>query len=275
MDPTEEQVFDVVRKHLLKSRGVDLSSYSHSFVMRAIRKRVGRSRSLGYTDYIRLLGESETETSELLNALSINVTEFFRDKGAFEAFSEKAIRPLIHTKESLSGGIIRIWSAGCATGQETYTLAICAVEELKKMGDFPRPMVTVMGTDLSIPAINVARTGIFTAEQVKGVPQSLLSSYFVKRGDGYEVVDSIKRTVRFFNGNLLESPHSKFFDAVVCRNVMIYFSRQMHDTVLMHLHGALGIGGYMMLGKTETLLGSPRNNFETVDLENRIFRKTK
>lgn len=275
MDPTEEQVFDVVRKHLLMSRGVDLSSYSRSFVMRAIRKRVGRSRSPGYTDYIRLLRESEAETSELLNALSINVTEFFRDKGAFEAFSEKAIRPLIHTKESLSGGIIRIWSAGCATGQETYTLAICAVEELKKMGDFPKPMVTTLGTDLSIPAINAARTGVFTAEQVKGVPQSLLPSYFVKRGDGYEVADFIKRTVRFFNGNLLEEPHSKFFDAVVCRNVMIYFSRQMHDTVMMHLHGALRVGGYMMLGKTETLLGSPRNYFETVDLENRIFRKTK
>ncbi len=259
-------------RHLFKTRGIDMSGYSESFVMRSLRKRMGRSGSGDFGAYLKLLVHSEEETNELLGALSINVTEFFRDKGAFESFSAKVIKPLLLQKRE-EGGILRIWSAGCASGQEAYTLGICALEELRRLDPERRPMASVVGTDISSKALEKANRAVYSANEVKGVPPKLLAQYFVKKTGHFEASPDLQRIVRFARENLLESPIQKYFDAVVCRNVMIYFSREMHDTVTMHLYEALRRGGYIMLGKTETLIGAPRQSFEVVDLENRILRR--
>lgn len=272
MELTDDQFLTHVKRHLSKARGVDMSGYSESFVMRAIRKRIGRSGAGGTLEYLRLLRSSEEETSELLGALSINVTEFFRDKGAFESFSKLVLRPLVESKVR-TGALLRIWSAGCASGQETYTIAICMAEEIKRHGP-DRPMLFgIVGSDLSIGALAKAKAGFYTREEVKGLPERILSQYFVKRENGYEVSPHLRRGVRFSRENLLDTPTSRFFDAIVCRNVLIYFSRPMHDTVVMNLHEALRPQGYLMLGRTETMMGNPRHLFEVIDQENRILRK--
>lgn len=273
MTSEEEQYFAQVQRHLLRSRGMDLTGYSPSFVMRAIRKRIGRSDSESYAAYVKLLLKSEEETNELLNALSINVTEFFRDKGAFETFQAKAIRPLLQQKVGSPGGILRIWSAGCGTGQETYTLAMCLLEEAKDFGSAPRPIMSVVGTDISKTALAKAKRGFYSAEEVKGVPKRLLAEYFQPQGEGYEVTEVLRRHTRFHAENLLDPPSSKFFDAIVCRNVLIYFSRPSHELVLRNLHDALRAGGYLMLGRTEALIGEMRSRYDVVDHENRILRK--
>jgi chemotaxis protein methyltransferase CheR len=272
MELTEDQFTSQVIRHLFKNRGLDLSGYSQSFVMRSIRKRIGRSGSSDYASYLALLTKSEQETNELLGALSINVTEFFRDRPSFDAFAKMAIRPMLQSKRE-GGGIMRIWSAGCATGQEAYTIAIVVHEEMKKLGAEPRPMVSITGTDISQAALTKAKKGVYTPEEVRSLPEKHLSEYFISRGSAYEASDHLKRGVRFVRENLLDPPVQKFFDVIVCRNVMIYFSRAMHDAVAMHLYGALRKGGYLMLGKTETLMGAPRNGFDVVDLENRILRR--
>jgi len=273
MASEEEQYFAQVQRHLLRSRGMDLSGYSPSFVMRAIRKRIGRSDSESYAAYVKLLLRSEQETNELLNALSINVTEFFRDKGAFEAFQAKAIRPLLQQKTVSPGGILRIWSAGCGTGQETYTLGICLLEELKSIESASPPIVSVVGTDISKAAIAKAKRGIYSADEVKNVPGRFLGEYFRPAGEGYEVSEALRKRTRFHLENLLDPPSSKFFDAIVCRNVLIYFSRPSHELVLRNLHDALRAGGYLMLGRTEALVGEMRSRYDIVDQENRILRK--
>src|SRR5512137_520646 len=253
MEPIEDEFLAQVKRHLFKARGVDLSGYSPSFVMRAIRKRVARADSDSLAAYVKLLLRSDDETNELLGALSINVTEFFRDKGAFETFRAKAIRPLLDYKLSTGGGILRIWSAGCATGQETYTLMMCVAEELKRTGTVGLPLMSVTGTDISRAAIAKAKKGIYTKEEVRGVPEKMLREYFIARENDYEVTDALAKRVRFHLENLLDEPSSKFYDAIVCRNVLIYFSRPMHETVMGHLHDALRIGGYLMIGRTEAL----------------------
>jgi len=267
-----EQFHTQVMKHLFKARGIDISGYSESFVMRAIKKRVGRTCSLDNAGYLKTLIQSEEETNELLGALSINVTEFFRDRGAFEAFEKYAIGPLLESKVQ-DGALLRIWSAGCATGQETYTIAMCLAEEMKRVEPCKRPMASVLGTDISSAALAKAESGIYAREEVRGIPERLLSLYFVRKGVAFEAAPSLTRYVRFARENLLDKPGSKFFDAIVCRNVLIYFSRKMHEVVVQNLYESLRKGGYMMLGRTETLMGSPRNAFEVVDLENRILRK--
>ena len=272
METDDSQVVTEVMRHLFRSRGIDMSGYSPSFVMRSIKRRIGRSGCANHMTYLKLLLHSDEETNELLGALSINVTEFFRDKGAFEAWSAKVLLPLVSSKSG-SGGLLRIWSAGCASGQETYTLSLCVNEALKKCTLGRVPMVTIHGTDISAKALAKAKSGLYTKEEVRGVPDRYLAEYFHKRGNMFEVGESLKKGVRFVRENLLDTPSSKYFDAVVCRNVMIYFSRAMHEQVVMNLYHALSRDGYLMLGKTETLMGAPRDSFEVVDLEHRILRK--
>jgi chemotaxis methyl-accepting protein methylase len=273
MESLEDEFLAQVKRHLFKSRGVDLSGYSQSFVMRAIRKRISRANADSSAAYVKLLMRSEEETSELLGALSINVTEFFRDKGAFETLRAKAIRPLMDNKIATGGGIMRIWSAGCATGQETYTIMMCVAEELKRTGVAGIPLLSVMGTDISRFAIAKAKKGIYTKDEVRGVPEKFLREYFVRNGEDYEVTEALHKRVRFHLENLLDKPGSKFFDAIVCRNVLIYFSRPMHELVMENLHDALRVGGYLMIGRTEALIGQMRSKFDIVDQENRILRK--
>jgi len=273
MELTQEQFLAQVERHLLKARGVDLSGYSPSFVLRAIRKRIGRSGAIDQSDYLRMLLRGEGETNELLNALSINVTEFFRDKGAFESFSAKVIRALLQEKISAGGGILRIWSAGCATGQETYTLAICLDQEMRKLPESRRFIASITGTDISAAALAKAKSGVYERDELKGVPDKYLSEYFVEVPEGAQVVEELRRRVRFSRENLLDRPGARYYDAIVCRNVLIYFSRPTHDVVLRNLHEALRLQGYLMLGRTEALMGAVRSDFEVVDQENRILRK--
>lgn len=272
MDESDAKQLEAVRLHLMRSRGLDISGYSHTFILRSVRKRMGRSGAKDLADYTRLLRSSEEETTQFIGSLSINVTDFFRDKGAFEALSEKVIRPVVRSKAG-TGGIVRIWSAGCATGQELYTLAICLDQELKRAGAGDEILGSVTGGDLSRSALAFARKGVYSSEQVKSLPAHVLQEYFVRTGPDYSVSDALRRRVRFVNENLLEEPKSKFFDIVVCRNVLIYFSRPMHDKVVMNLHQSLRPDGYLMLGRTESLVGSPRKHYELIDAENRIFRK--
>ncbi len=272
MDISEEEFVTFVMRHLFRARGIDLSGYAQSFVMRSIRKRIGRSGATDYSGYLRLLTHSEQETSELLGVLSINVTEFFRDRGAFEGLSSKVLRPLLEQKLR-EGGVLRIWSAGCATGQETYTIAICVAEEIKRLQCLSSPVVGIQGTDISAKAVAKAKSGLYTKAEMKGLNEKHVNHYFQKSGDNYEVCQPLRKGVRFAVENLLEPPSGKFYDAIVCRNVMIYFSRKMHDVVTMHLFESLRGGGYLMLGRTETLMGAPRSSFEVIDLENRILRK--
>jgi chemotaxis methyl-accepting protein methylase len=273
MEPEEEQVYDMVRRHLLKARGFDVSGYSKSFLGRAVRRRVGRSQCQSALEYVALLRRNDDEVNELIAALSVNVTDFFRDAGAFEALTYHVIAPLVAQKIELGWSALRIWSAGCATGQETYTIAICVSEQLRRSRQGKNLVVRVQGTDLSRSALRTASQGTYTEAQVKGVPLPILSSYFTKVDSGYEVSPELKRMVRFSLGNLLDRPSLKFFDLIVCRNVVIYFSRPMHDKLVRNFQAALRPGGYLMLGRTETLMGDPRSLFEVVDHENRIFRR--
>ena len=272
MEISEEQFVSQIMRHLFKTRGLDLTGYTQGFVLRSIKKRLGRTGIYEFDRYLRLLSDSDEETSQLLAALSINVTEFFRDKGAWDSFSANVVKPLIESKSN-GGGILRIWSAGCATGQETYTVAMCILEETKKMNSAFPFLTAVVGTDISVSALDKAKDGIYSKHEVRGIPDKLLREYFVPCRGGYEVSARLHKGVRFARENLLDKPSSKYFDAIVCRNVMIYFSREMHDSVTMNMFEALRKGGYLMLGQTETLMGAPRNSFDVIDLENRILQK--
>ncbi len=269
----DHEVYDLIRQHLLRSRGFDISGYSKSFFDRTIRKRIGRTDSKSALEYIGLLRRSDEEVNELISSLSVNVTDFFRDSEAFEALSALVLRPLVARKTELGWSSLRIWSAGCATGQETYSIAMCVLEEMRKGNARKDLVVRIVGTDLSKTALDFANAGVYSQDGVKGIPRRLLSEYFERCDDGFKASNALKRIIRFSSGNLLDRPTGKYYDLIVCRNVVIYFSRPMHDRVIDNFYQALRAGGYLMLGRTETLMGPRRQWFEGIDRENRIFRK--
>jgi chemotaxis protein methyltransferase CheR len=273
MEPDEEQTHGMICRHLLKARGLDISGYSRSFIGRAVRKRVGRSGCKDALEYVSLLRRNEDEVTEFIGALSINVTDFFRDSGAFEALTRQVIGPLVAQKLEQGWSSLRIWSAGCATGQETYTIAICVREELRRAEQEGDLVVRIQGTDLSRRALATAAEGVYTESQVRGVPSHILHEHFNRHDRGHEIAPHIRRMVKFSQGNLLDSSNLKSFDLIVCRNVVIYFSRPMHDVLIKNFHSSLRPGGFLMLGRTETLMGYARTLFEVVDPENRIFRR--
>ncbi|UCE80766.1 MAG: protein-glutamate O-methyltransferase CheR [Methanobacteriota archaeon] len=273
MEIEDDETYNLIKRHLLNSRGFDITGYSRSFFNRSIRKRAGRTGSKSGLDYVGRLRKDDAEVNELIASLSVNVTDFFRDSDAFTVLTSRVLRPLVEKKVQLGWSALRIWSAGCATGQETYSIAICVAEELKRVGTDSDIVVRIVGTDLSPSALDVARMGFYSAERVKGVNDALLSEYFREVDSGYQVVPLLKRMIRFSKGNLLDRPTRRFLDLIVCRNVIIYFSRPMHDKVIDNFHHALRPEGYLMLGRTETLMGPRRRLFEAVDHENRIFQK--
>ncbi len=272
MATPDELFLTLVANHLLKSRGIDISGYSRNFVLRTIRRRVGRTGSADDSSYLRKLIRSHEETDELLGALAINVTDFFRDRGTFEAFTKEVIEPLLAARR-IDGVPVRIWSAGCATGKETYTIAMCLAEAMESGSQRHMQGASILGTDISEQALAKAEAGTYTAEDIRGVPDRLLAKYFERRGTMFAVLPSVKRHVHFARENLLDPPGSRYFDAIVCRNVLIYFNREMREVVLRHLHSSLRERGYLMLGRAETLMGPSRSAFEVVDLENRILRR--
>ena len=273
MEVEDDETYNLIRRHLLNSRGFDVSGYSRSFFSRSVRKRAGRTGCASGSEYVGRLRTDEEEVNALIAALSVNVTDFFRDPDAFDALSSKVLRPLVEDKIELGWSALRIWSAGCATGQETYSIAICVAEALRRKKSESPLVVRIVGTDLSDAALDFARAGVYSPEQVKGIDRRRLSRYFAHEEKGHVASAELRRMIRFSRANLLDRPTGKFYDLVVCRNVIIYFSRPMHNMVVDNFNAALRPGGYLMLGRTETLMGPRRQLFEAVDHENRIFRK--
>ena len=264
-----EELLQIIRN----DRGLDLSGYKESFLMRRLSSRL---RVLGIhdlKDYSSFLRHNPAEYAKLIDVLAINVTEFFRDVSMYRQFSEKILPELIESRLRTSARILRFLSAGGATGEEAYSIAILCREALReRTKDIT---VSIMLIDIDPDAIRKAKAGVYSPDRLKNVPPELLSRYFVREegGNMYRVVPDIRNMVTMSRLDLLTCRLPRFFDVIFCRNVLIYFSRDAHSDLFMRLYKSLVMDGYLILGRTETLLGANKNLFETVDARERIYRK--
>jgi chemotaxis protein methyltransferase CheR len=175
--------------------------------------------------------------------------------------------------EFFSSKTARIWSAGCATGEEPYSLAILANEcKSRSTKDL---QVTIYASDVDRDALAKAARGKYDLKSLQGVEQSLVDKYFAREGELFSVKDFVKQSVRFERHDLMTSPSHQNLDLVLCRNVMIYFSRESQQKIHMHFYDSLKEGGYLVIGKTEMLSGEPSKKFVCVDSGTRIYKKTK
>jgi two-component system CheB/CheR fusion protein len=255
--------------YLQASRGFDFHGYKPASLARRVRKRMDMVGVEGFARYQDYLEVRPDEFANLFNTILINVTSFFRDPAAWDVVRELAIPQIISAKAP--GESIRVWSAGCATGEEAYTLAMVLSEQLGE--DQFRERVKIYATDVDDDALNTARHAVFTDRQVENVPPELLERYF-EHGDGIHTFrKELRRQVIFGRHDLINDAPISRIDLLTCRNTLMYLNAETQAKVLNRLHFALNNGGFLLLGRAETLMAHGRA-FLAVDLKRRLSRKS-
>jgi two-component system CheB/CheR fusion protein len=221
-----------------------------------------------FGDYMDYLEVQPEEYEELFDALLINVTDFFRDGPAWEQVRHEALPLILDGKPADEP--LRIWSAGCATGQEPYTIAMLMCETLGE--DTYRRRVKIYATDIDEDALGVARQGSYAARAVENVAPELLERYFERSDQRYAFRTDLRRTLIFGRNSLVRDAPISRLDLLVCRNTLMYLNAETQATVLRHFHFALRDTGVLMLGKSEMMIAH-RDLFAPLDLKRRIFRK--
>ena len=261
-----EQIFRLLRQVM----NVDFSGYKSPTIGRRIQRRMALRKMEKLEDYRNLLDSDHNEVEALYQDLLINVTSFFRNPDAFAAL-RSVVYPAILGARTEHSGPLRIWVAGCSTGEEAYSHAISLVEYLAEHHiDLP---IQVFGTDLSAPAIQCARAGVYKDTIEADVTKTRLARFFYRVEGGYQIKKAIRDVCIFSTQNVFsDSPFSRM-DIVSCRNVMIYLGQSVQKRVVPIFHYASKPTGFLMLGATEGLLGAGSELFEVSDKKHKIFRK--
>jgi two-component system, chemotaxis family, CheB/CheR fusion protein len=259
---------EVLLDYLRRSRGFDFTGYKRTSLSRRIEKRMQEIGADGYLSYLDHLEVDPEEFTQLFNTILLNVTSFFRDPPAWEYLGAEILPKLVAAKAEEEQ--IRIWSAGCASGEEAYTLAMVAAETLGL--DAVRERVKIYATDVDEEALAQARQARYTAKQIEGVPPELLERYFERNGDSYVVSKELRRAVIFGRHDLIQDAPISRIDLLVCRNTLMYLNSETQAQVLARFSFALREGGYLLLGKAEMLLAHA-SLFTATDLKRRVFQK--
>ncbi|MEH1899170.1 MAG: CheR family methyltransferase [Nostoc sp.] len=260
--------FENLLIYLRQNRGFDFTGYKRSTLMRRVRKRMQSLTIENFEEYLDYLEVDPEEFNYLFNTILINVTAFFRDSSAWQYLAEEILPNLIKNKKTSDQ--IRIWSAGCASGEEAYTLAMLMTEMLG--AENFRQRVKIYATDVDEDALNQARQAVYSAKDIQAVPEELRQKYFEIIGNRYVFRPDLRRSVIFGRHDLLQDAPISRLDLLVSRNTMMYFNSETQGRILARFHFALNDNSYLFLGKAEMLL-MHSNLFTPMDLKNRIFTK--
>jgi two-component system, chemotaxis family, CheB/CheR fusion protein len=264
LDTTLEELLSFVKE----SRGFDFTGYKRSTIERRVAKRmatVGTERYDDYLDYLELHAE---EFAELFNTLLINTTGFFRDPQTWEYLATEIAPQLLAARQDESP--VRVWCAGCASGEEPYTVAMVLA---RVMGETAfRERVKIYATDVDEEALDLARHGAYLPRQIEDVPPDALERFFERTDQRYVFRKDVRRCVIFGRNDLVRDAPISRIDLLVCRNTLMYFTAETQSQILRRFHFALDDDGYVLLGKSEMLI-SHTDLFAPVELKRRVFRK--
>jgi two-component system CheB/CheR fusion protein len=267
MEPIDPN-FEALLVYLKESRGFDFTGYKRSSLMRRVNRRMSQVDVGEYPDYLDFLQVHPEEFTTLFNTILINVTGFFRDAEAWDYLRGEVLEPLILAKPADS--LIRIWSAGCASGEEAYTLAMVLAETLGPDG--LRDRVKIYATDVDEEQLNEARQATYGEREMQSVPLDLQKRYFEASGDRFVFRKDLRRSVIFGRNDLVQDAPISRIDLLTCRNTLMYFNAETQSRILSRFHFALADSGVLFLGKAEMLL-SQGSLFRPVDLKRRVFRR--
>ena len=253
---------------LCAQHGIAFEQYKCGTVERRIQRRMELNRIRRISEYIERLEEDANEVNALYKDLLIGVTQFFRDAKAFESLEINVIEPLVHSRTD--NRPIRVWVAGCATGEEAYSIAMA----IDRVIDRTRSSTTfkVFATDAHAESLQTAAAGVYSLEQIDGLDEKLVSRYFDRNGEKYAITPSLRRNIVFAPHNLLSDAPFTQMDLITCRNMMIYFEVAAQQRALSLFHFSLRPGGVLFLGSSETT-GMFAQEFDEIDKRWRIYRK--
>lgn len=237
-----------------KQTGIDLSLYKEAQMKRRLTSLYEKKGYRDFKEYFQAIQSDKQLLNEFLDRMTINVSEFYRNATRWSVLENKIFPQLLEKNKRL-----KIWSAACSTGEEPYSLAMVLSSHT------PLRDISITATDLDMGVIERAKVGLYGERALKEVPKPIVSKYFVKEGQSYQVVDDIKRTVTFKQHNLLEDRYDTNHDLIVCRNVMIYFTEEAKDQIYTNFSKALKPGGILFVGSTEQIFNPEKYNFESVD----------
>jgi two-component system CheB/CheR fusion protein len=267
-DDAEEAVTAVLALLVRRAKS-DFRGYKRGTLLRRIARRMSIGQVATLADYLRLLQEDPEEVTRLSQDMLIGVTSFFRDKEAFEELREKAIGPLVRAKEE--GTPLRVWVPGCATGEEAYSVAMLLFAELEAAQR--HALIHVFASDIDEEALAAARAGVYPSSIAEEVPADLLERFFAKVEGGYRVSKQLREAVVFTTQNLLTAPPFSNLDLISCRNVLIYFGAEAQDRVLSLFAFALHEGGYLFLGKSDSVMRQ-MGFFNAITKKGRLYQRS-
>ena len=259
-----DKEFELIRTLVYDQFGINLTEQKRSLVVGRLQKYLKSAGFDSFRSYYNYLTSDPTTQSltDLINKISTNYSFFYREKAHFDFFVQTALPETLKKLKSCNSNNLRIWTAGCSTGEEPYMLEMLMTHHLGL--EYSAWDAGILATDISERVLNFARDGIYPEERTNQVPASLKQKYFTLAGDGsMAVVEKIKKGVTFRRLNLMNRtfPFKKPFQMIFCRNVMIYFDKPTRDELVRRFHSNLIPGGYLFVGHSETL-GRDQNLFQ-------------
>jgi len=269
---TKEDADLAVLKGLIKEKlGFNCEYYKNSHFKRRIDVRLRASGSKNYGDYVKLLKESNDERTILMDTLTVNVTNFFRNSEVYDIIEKEVLPAVIRSRGASHIRSIKIWSAGCSIGVEAYSIAMLLHHIL---GDnIRRYNILITGTDIDKSSLQQAQQGVYSEAEMKDVRPAFLKRYFVLQGNQYHVIDELKKMTHFKSHDMISGLKMSGFDIIFCRNVTIYFEKELQETLYMDFYNGLNENGFFVMGKTETLLGPSKDRFKPFNAKERIYCK--
>lgn len=257
-----------------EERGLDLAQYRPRYVARRIAVRLNLLNLPTYRQYAAYLDAHPEEYAKLLDALTINVTQFFRDTSVYTLFRRQVVPEIVAAKAARGQRVIRVWSAGCATGEEPYSLAMAFLDGIERAKNGAM-LLTVIGTDIDPRVLDVAKRATYPIRELPQIPAIDRHRYVQVDGESFRMTPEVLKAVRFQLLNLFEDAPIHAVDVVFCRNVFIYFNREQQERVIGSFLKALTPGGYLVLGRSERLASSLAGEFELVSGRERAYRKVR
>ncbi|WP_445492198.1 CheR family methyltransferase [Niallia sp. 03133] len=250
-----EKDYEEFVRNFYRTSGIDLSLYKEAQMKRRLTSLYVKRGFKSFRDYFHSISQNKELLEELLDKMTINVSEFYRNYKRWEVLEQKILPSL--TKKS--GARLKAWSAACSTGEEPYTISMILANSPSSI------KFEILATDIDVNAINKAQEGLYVERALNEVPLKQKQRYFTRNGSFYEVSKEIKKSVVFKKQNLLADPFHESFDLIVCRNVLIYFTEEAKDLLYQKFAAALRPGGIFFVGSTEQIFNPGKYGLETED----------
>ena len=269
-DALSEEHLDLLLEKVYTAKGWDFRQYRRSSIKRCVERRIALSRR-SYHSYLDLLDSEPSEFNTLFNHITIKVSEFFRDTEVFQRI-ENYVIPMTIRRLTIKGSkTLRIWSCGCAKGEEPLSIAILIHKRIQEMGvDFE---VKIYATDIDESAVNAARKGVFVEDSLKNVDPITRSQFFQTANRSFQIIPKIRNLVTFGAHDIVSHIHLSNMDIILCRNLLIYFEKDLQEKVFEKFYYSLKPGGFIVLGKSEVPPLSYRENLLDVCKREKIYQK--